>query len=286
MDCHYPPSLLLVNPRKKNYAWHMTLLDQILLVQVFVFGLLIGSFLNVCIYRIPLKKSLMGRSFCPSCNQQIPFYRNVPVFAYVFQRGRSACCQTRMSLQYPLVELLTACLSLATFWHTQNLTLYLVWFLLFVCPLIVVSIIDCYWRIIPDVISLPFILVGVAVNVFLFYPDVWLGLYLSGLGIFFGGGILLLIAEVFSRLLKKEAMGGGDIKLTAMLGAFLGLRPVFFIFFLSSVLAMIYFLVLFCARRSPRDRVIPFGPFLSMAALIYFFCGEPLIDAYIAFVLR
>ncbi len=256
---------------------------------VFFFGTLIGSFLNVCIYRIPLKKSLNGRSFCPCCKKPIPFYRNVPILAFLLQRGRSACCQKPISWQYPAVELLTGIMSVLTMWHLiQSLQqpaqaifiTYMLWFLLFVCPLIVISIIDFQLQIIPDVISLPFILVGVAVNLYMFYPDVLGALQFSGLGILLGGGLLLLVAEVFTRLLKKDAMGGGDIKLVAMLGAFLGIKAVFFIFFAGSILAILYFVILAIVQRGKQNKLIPFGPFLSMGALVYWFCGEPMIDAY------
>ena len=262
----------------------------LLWVLAFAFGLIIGSFLNVCIYRIPLKKSINGRSYCPTCKNPIPFYRNVPVFAFLLQRGRSACCKTPISWQYPAIEFLTGVLSVMALWHViANLSqpdksifiTYLAWFLLFICPLIVISAIDFQLQIIPDVISLPFIIVGVLVNQYLFYPDFLGALKFSGLGLFLGGGILLLTAEIFTRLLNKDAMGGGDIKLVAMLGAFLGIKAVFFIFFASSILAIIYFAILAIVQRGKQNKLIPFGPFLAMGALLYWFCGEPMIDAYL-----
>lgn len=266
----------------------MTTPQLILIIEALIFGMIVGSFLNVCIYRIPQNLSLMGRSFCPTCAKPIPIYRNVPVLAFLLQGGKSACCKKPISWQYPVVELLTGFISVLTLMHsqnpelsgTQNLINYFVWFLLFMCPLITVSIIDLHLRIIPDVISLPFILVGVAVSVYMQYPDIWGALQFSGLGILVGGGTLLLLAEVFSRLRKKEAMGGGDIKLTAMLGAFLGYKAVFFIFFASSVLAMVYFLFAAIAGRAKNNKVIPFGPFLSMAGMIYWLYGPQLIHAY------
>lgn len=262
----------------------------LILVVAFFFGMIIGSFLNVCIYRIPLKKSLNGRSFCPTCKAPIPFYRNVPVFAFLLQRGRSACCKTPISWQYPAIEFITGILSVLTLWHVVvNLALpgksffvvYLLWFLLFICPLIVISVIDFQLRIIPDVISLPFIVVGMLVNLYMFYPDVLLALKFSGLGFLLGGGVLLLVAEIFTRLLKKDAMGGGDIKLTAMLGAFLGIKAVFFIFFASSVLAIVYFAILAVVKWGKQNKLIPFGPFLSMGAVLYWFYGEEIIHAYL-----
>ena len=117
-------------------------------------------------------------------------------------------------------------------------------------------------------------------NIYFYFPDLLGALKFSGLGILAGGGTLLVLAEVFSRLLKKEAMGGGDIKIMGMMGAFLGIKAVFFIFFVSSVLAMFYFLLAAIFRRGKDNKVIPFGPFLSLAAMIYWFYGPQMIQAY------
>ncbi len=251
-----------------------------LVIQALIFGLLFGSFLNVCIYRIPQKLSILGRSFCPACKTGIPFYRNVPVLSYLLQGGKSACCGQKISSQYPLIELLTGLVSVVTFLHSTSLTEYFVWFILFMCPLITLSIIDFKLKIIPDVISLPFILVGIGVRVFADYPDIWLGLKTSGMGILIGGGSLLLLAEVVSRLKKRDAMGGGDIKLAAMLGAFLGWRPLVFIFLASSVLGLIYAVTLIIFKRHGRGETIPFGPFLSLGGIIFWLYGRVLSDYY------
>jgi leader peptidase (prepilin peptidase)/N-methyltransferase len=267
----------------------MPLPQVILIFQAALFGLIIGSFLNVCIYRIPQNLSLMGRSFCPTCKKMIPFYRNVPVLAYLFQRGRSACCHTPISPQYPLVEFLTGLLSVATLWSvTDGMTVvtrtslihYFVWFCLFVCPLIIVSGIDFELRIIPDAISLPFILVGIAVQTYERWPDWFSVLKFSGIGLLVGGGTLLVLAEVFSRLKGVDAMGGGDIKLAAMFGAFLGWRSLVFIFFASSFLALIYVVLVYIVKRQRSGNVIPFGPFLSMGAVLYLLYGKAITDFY------
>lgn len=267
----------------------MPLPQVILIFQACLFGLIIGSFLNVCIYRIPQKLSLMGRSFCPKCKNTIPFYRNVPVLAYLLQRGKSACCKTPINVQYPLVEALTGLLSVAAFYaFTDNLNIvtkgaifnYFIWFCLFIAPLIVVSGIDFELRIIPDVISLPFILVGIAVQTYERWPDWFAALKFSGLGILAGGGTLLLLAEIFSRLKGVDAMGGGDIKLAAMFGAFLGWRSLVFIFFASSILALVYVVIVYVVKRERSGNVIPFGPFLSMGAVLYLLYGKAITDFY------
>lgn len=258
----------------------MPIPNILLLIQALVFGLLFGSFLNVCIYRIPQKLSIMGRSFCPQCKVAVPFYRNIPVLSYVMQKGKSACCKQPISSQYPLVELLTGLVSVITFLHSQSLAEYFVWFILFMCPLLVISLIDLKLKIIPDVISLPFIVVGVGVRVFQDYPDILLALKTSGFGILIGGGSLLLLAEVVSRIKKREAMGGGDIKLAALLGAFLGWRPLVFVFLASSVLGLIYAVALMIFRKASRQETIPFGPFLSLGGMIFWLYGRVLTDAY------
>lgn len=249
-------------------------------VIIMAFGLIFGSFLNVCIYRIPENKSLLTPSACPYCSAKIPFYRNLPVFTYLFQMGKTACCKKRIAIQYPVVEFLSGALAIATFHHTTNVIDFLIWYLLFLCPLFVISVIDFRLRIIPDVISLPFIAIGTAIHMYALSPDLWPAFWDSLLGILLGGGSLLLVAEVVSRLKKTDALGGGDIKLTALLGAFLGWKPILFIYFFSSVLALIYIAGTFLLPGKRGQTVIPFGPFLSTAGMLFFFYGKPITDWY------
>ena len=264
----------------------------ILLTYSFIFGAIVGSFLNVCIYRIPKEMTLLGRSYCPQCKTLIPLYRNIPILSFLLQKGQSACCKKPISFQYPVIEFLTGLLSLATLLHfgrlSQNfipltanpLIHYFIWFLCFICPLIVITFIDMRHMIIPDVISLPFIGVGIAIQIFEQYPDFLTAFKISGLGILIGGGSLLLLAEIISRIKKVDAMGGGDIKLTAMLGAFLGIKAIVFIFFVSSVIALFYFVLIKIRKQAQKNQQIPFGPFLSLAAMIYFLYGRELTHLY------
>ncbi len=252
-----------------------------LTIEALIFGLVIGSFLNVCVYRIPLKLSLLGRSACPNCQNVIPMYRNIPVVTYILQRGQSACCQQRISPQYPVVEALTGMLSVIVLWHSQTLPQYFLWFTLFFCPLLVIAFIDMQLKIIPDVISLPGIGVGIGVRIYQDWPNFVLAVKTSALGLVIGGGVLLVLAEVFSRIKKTEAMGGGDIKLAAMLGAFLGWKPLIFIFFSSSVFAVVYVLTATILRQKV-DRTIPFGPFLSLGAMTFWLYGKEFTDWYFA----
>ncbi|EKD52493.1 MAG: hypothetical protein ACD_62C00003G0003 [uncultured bacterium] len=258
----------------------MTQVQITLIVEAIIFGLVVGSFLNVCIYRLPKNMSILGRSLCPRCKKTIPLYRNIPLISYLLQRGKSACCKEVISSQYPIVEALTALLSLVTLLHSHTFVEYIVWFCLFICPLIIVSVVDFQLKIIPDQISIPFIVVGIAVRIYASYPHWTDALITSGIGILAGGGSLLLLGEIISRLKKRDAMGGGDIKLAAMLGAFLGWRAIVFIFFASSILALIYALFCVVARKQAEDKTIPFGPFLSMGAMIAFWYGKTITDWY------
>lgn len=264
----------------------------LLLIDAFIFGLIFGSFLNVLIYRIPKKMAPLGRSFCPLCKTPIPLYRNIPVLSYLLQGGKSACCHKPISLQYPIVELLTGGLAVLMLLTTGRLQAtgaltihpmvhFWLWFLLFICPLIVLSVIDLELFIIPDVITLPLIPVGVVVQLILNWPDWLTALKVAGVGIVGGGGTLLILAEVVSRIKKRDAMGGGDIKLAAVFGAFLGFKPLIFIFFASSVIALLGFVLIRIVRKgAAADQQIPFGPFLSLAAMLFLFYGKPITDWY------
>lgn len=264
----------------------MLLPKTILILQAAIFGLLIGSFLNVCIYRIPKGMTLWGRSYCPKCGALIKWYNNIPILSYLFQGAKGSCCKEPISSQYPAIEALTCILSVATMKYvaTQGypypLANYFAWFLLFIAPLIVLSMIDFQLQILPDVITLPGIVIGIFVRILEDYPNYVTALKTSGLGILIGGGSLLLIGEIFSRIKKVDAMGGGDIKLAAMLGAFLGWKALIFIFFASSVLALVYVVLLTLFRKYEKGATIPFGPFLSMGGMIFYLYGKKITDWY------
>lgn len=244
----------------------------------FTFGACIGSFLNVCIYRIPRNLSIVSPgSACPACKKTLPLYANIPVISFLVLRGRCRFCSHPISLQYPVVECLTGILaagSCLTFGLTPEA---LVWFA-FAATLVVVSGIDLAFRIIPDTISLP----GIAV----FGILAWLVLERSpaaiGLGILAGGGILYAVALVYYMIRRTDGMGGGDIKLLAMIGAATGVSGVVFTLFAGSVLGTGAGIAQMIRHRKPdRQMQIPFGPFLSAGALIYVFYGDTLIDWYI-----
>jgi leader peptidase (prepilin peptidase) / N-methyltransferase len=238
----------------------------------FVFGAAIGSFLNVCIWRIPEGKSIVfPSSHCPKCGKSIRPFDNIPVMSWLILRGRCRDCGESISARYPLVELLTALLSLALFWLYGASLQYLAAFL-FTAALIVITFIDFDHQIIPDVISLPGIPVFFLLAVFV----MGIGFLDSLLGLLVGGGSLYVIAVGYELLTKREGMGGGDIKLLAMIGAFLGWKSLFFVVFMSSILGAAVGIVLILIKGKDMKYAVPFGPFLSIAAVLYLFAGREL----------
>ena len=241
------------------------------IVFAFLFGLAVGSFLNVCIYRIPLKKSIVRPpSSCPQCGGRIRFYDNIPVLSYIVLLGRCRQCRARISLRYPLVELIVGLLSAALFIPLGPSLQYLFLFL-FTAALVAIAFIDLDHKIIPDVISLPGILVGVA---FSFFPSAGISPLDAVIGAVGGGAFLLLVGTVFEKVTGREGMGGGDVKLLAMIGAWMGWKALPFIILISSFTgAVIGGLSLVASRQGMRSR-IPFGPFLALGALLFLFFGD------------
>jgi len=239
-------------------------------IVVFVLGAVVGSFLNVCIWRIPQGLSIVfPASSCPQCGHSIRFYDNIPLVSYLLLRGRCRSCGERISLRYPLVEGLTALMALLLFWKF-GLTLKFAAAFLFVSALILVAFIDIDHQIIPDVISLPGIPICFLLSVFLMelpFMEALLGLVL-------GGGSLYLIAVLYELATKREGMGGGDIKLLAMMGAFLGWKSLLFILLVSSLVGAVVGISVMWAKGGDMKYAVPFGPFLSLAATAYLFVGD------------
>jgi leader peptidase (prepilin peptidase)/N-methyltransferase len=243
-----------------------------------VFGALIGSFLNVCILRLPKEESILTPgSHCPHCQNPIAFYDNIPLISYLILRGKCRHCGHSISIQYPLIEGITALGSLLLFlkfgisWST-------LFYLSFVSALIVITLIDLSHQIIPDVISLPGIVVGFIGSLLL--PQV--SFFNSMIGMLLGGGVLFLVATVYQWLFKREGMGGGDVKLLAMIGAFLGWKAVILTILLSSLIGSITGVILIGLKGKDFKYAIPFGPFLSLGAVISLFYGDPLINWYLS----
>lgn len=242
----------------------------------FLFGAVVGSFLNVCIYRLPRNQSLVfPASHCPACAKPVAFYDNIPILSYLLLRGKCRSCGVRISWQYPAVELINGLLTLLLFLKFGLSFAFIVLFLL-CSALVVVTFIDLEHQIIPDSISVGGIVVGFVVSFFI--PRLgWLN---SLLGILLGGGSLLLVAYGYQLVTKKEGLGGGDIKLLAMLGAFLGWQSIPFIIFFSSLVGSVVGVTIMLVRKKDSQLPIPFGPFLVFGALLFIFCGRQIIHWY------
>ncbi|MGH7789283.1 MAG: prepilin peptidase [Candidatus Binatia bacterium] len=248
-----------------------------LIVAVFVLGAVVGSFLNVCIHRLPTGASVaFPASHCPQCRQPILPYDNIPIVSYLLLRGRCRQCATPISRRYPLVEMLSGLAAVAALSHF-GLTAYALMAFAFLASLIVITFIDLDHQIIPDAISLPGILVGFGSAVLLGQPH-WSA---SLAGILLGGGLLWVVAEGYHRLTGREGMGGGDIKLLAMIGAFLGWRMIPVTLMIASLSGTAIGLSLMLSRGRSTRMAIPFGPFLALGAACALFWGEALITWYL-----
>jgi leader peptidase (prepilin peptidase)/N-methyltransferase len=240
-------------------------------------GMVVGSFLNVCICRMPKGESVVAPpSHCPQCAYRIRWYDNIPLLSYLILRGKCRGCGMRISIQYPLVELLNGLLTLALFLRFGPTLTFLALFL-FCSALVVITFIDLEHQIIPDEISLSGIVIGFISSFFL-QDHSWLN---SLLGILLGGGSLLLVAYGYQWLTGKEGMGGGDIKLLAMMGAFLGWKSILFIIFASSLVGSLVGITMMLAQKKDSKLAIPFGPYLAFGAVLYIFFGRQIIHWYL-----
>jgi leader peptidase (prepilin peptidase)/N-methyltransferase len=246
-------------------------------ISAFVFGACIGSFLNVCIYRIPEGKSIVHPpSACPKCGYAIRWYDNIPILSYLLLRGRCRRCRVHIPLRYPLVELITGIAALAIFLK-YGLTATTPVYFLFVAVLLVITFIDIDHQIIPDRLSLTGIPLFFCLG-FLVPAVSWQD---ALIGILVGGGILYAVALGYQLLTGRDGMGGGDIKLLAMIGALIGWQGVLFTIFLASISGTLIGLALTLpAGRSMKSR-LPFGPFLAAGAIAYIFFGPELIYWYL-----
>jgi len=245
---------------------------------VFVLGTLFGSFANVCIYRLPQRLSIIfPGSHCPSCQEALRPWQNIPVLSYLLLGGQCARCKTTISLRYPLIEVSNGLLFVFLY-HQYHLSVQTVVFALLATALLIVSCIDLAHTIIPDAITLPGIVIGLGTSLWL-TP---VGVRNAVLGVVLGGGLFLLMAVLSVVILKREGMGGGDIKLIAMLGAFLGWQAVLVTIFLAAVLGAGVGLTLILLRRKSRREPLPFGPFLALGALLAMVWGDTILTWYVS----
>ncbi|MGB3340124.1 MAG: prepilin peptidase [bacterium] len=247
---------------------------MVLCIFSFLFGTAIGSFLNVLIYRLPIAKSIVRPgSFCPNCKKPIRWFENIPMVSFLFLGGRCSGCRKPISLKYPLVELFTGLIFLYLY-IVFDISVEFFFYLYFFCSLIVISGIDFSHQIIPDIISMPGIVIGIVFQ--LLKGDIKLGL----IGLFFGGGLILLIRVIGQRVYKKEVMGLGDVYLTAMIGSFVGfpfiLVAIFFAALTGSIMGIFYIV----STKQTRESPIPFGPFLSIGGAVVILFHKQIIGLF------
>ena len=279
--------------------WHIRFVasGMLIAVFVFVFGLIIGSFLNVCIVRIPGGKSIvLPASACVKCGAPIRPYDNIPVVSYLLLRGKCRKCENPISAMYPVVEFLTGLLFLGCY-EVFGLTTEALKWAIFSAIMIVLVFTDLRERILPDVVNFTGLGLGLLLSffttpvdgtalaltkrIFEFPPPAPVLSFVDALlGAAAGSGLLWLVSEVYFRLRGREGMGMGDVKMMLMAGAFLGLKRTLLTIFTGSVLGSILGIIVIVARRKDSDYELPFGTFLGMAALLVVFFGTPIVYWY------
>jgi leader peptidase (prepilin peptidase)/N-methyltransferase len=239
-------------------------------------GAIIGSFLNVCIYRLPRHESIVWPgSHCPSCSRPIAWYDNIPLVSYLFLLGRCRHCKAPIPFRYPLVEALNVLGYVGLLWFFGPSWQVVAYGLLY-SALLVVAGTDLSHKIIPNVVTFPGIVVGL-ISAATILP---LGFVNGLIGLLVGGGVLWVLAWASPYVFGKEGMGGGDIKLLAMIGAFLGWKPALMAIMVGSFLGSLVGITLIAARVIKREDYIPFGPFLVCGAVVALFFGESLLEWY------
>ncbi len=242
-----------------------------------IFGLLFGSFLNVVIHRMPRNESMVrGRSMCPQCKKTIAWYDNIPLLSWIVLIGKCRACGWKIPIRYPLVELLTGLSAAGAMW-ASGVTLTTLWVFAFLAIMIAITFIDWEHQIIPDPLSIGGTILG------------WIGaavclditLVQSIVGSLVGAGLILAIALAYKAARKVEGMGGGDVKLMAMIGAFLGWQMVFAVLFLAAFAGSVYGVILLKRSNADGKTAVAFGSFLAPAAILMYFAGERLMALYL-----
>ena len=264
-------------------------MEVILVVFSLILGVSFGSFLNVVIYRVPLKQSIVfPASHCPLCKKPLKHYDNIPILSYLVLGGKCRFCRVNISFRYPLVEVITGlAFLLLLILNDYQLDLILLKNLVFFTCGIAVIFIDFSHHIIPDVISLPLVGLGVLFSFFLPATGDSLSSWQSSVyGAVLGFIIFFIIAWLYQRVKKQDGLGGGDIKYIAGVGAFVGLGGLLFVLFFSSFFALLGYIFIYLLnhkRDGISEKGVAFGPFITLAAFLYLLIGESLIDWYMGF---
>jgi leader peptidase (prepilin peptidase) / N-methyltransferase len=290
------------------YAYFNDQFPWVFRVFAFVFGAIVGSFLNVCIYRIPAEKSVVTPGSTCACGKPIQWYDNIPVLSWVLLRGRARCCGRAFSVRYPLIELFTGVLFLLCWWYYPPLVALCG--MLFCAILVCATFIDFDHMIIPDRFTIGGAVIGVIVSCLvpalhgfdsgIFLVDALRAGVTSIIGVLIGSAVVLWIALLAEILLKKEAMGFGDVKFLGAIGAFTGWEGALFAIFGGAVLGTLGLVVMMMIRPfvktrepakpdGPEDeqdvaigRMVPFGPMLALGGLLYFIFLHAWVDEYFA----
>lgn len=269
----------------------------------FIFGAIIGSFLGVCAYRIPMGKytperegikvlehpvsiTSPARSICPTCEKQLAWWHNIPLISWILLRGRCGFCQARIPLRYFLIELATGCLCTLCYWKFgMNLSAIVAF--IFLCALVVITFIDIDYMIIPNVITYPATIIGIALvllNQFsastgtpLLAPPFAASAYESAMGLLAGSGVLLAIWWFYLKVRKRDGLGLGDVKLLAMVGALFGWEASWLTIFVGSLVGSIFGIIQVLGRRMGLSQPLPFGPYLVAGFLFFIFDGAMII---------
>ena len=248
----------------------------LLVVVAGALGAIVGSFLNVCIYRLPLGKSIVWpSSACPFCGRELSWYENIPIVSFLALRARCRTCAAPISGRYPVVEALTAVMFAGAWWYYGPQPL-LASRLILGCALIVLFAIDLEHHLLPNVITLPGVVVGL---LFSFFTEP--GWQASLIGILVGGGVLFGVAEAYYRVRHEEGLGMGDVKMLAMIGAFLGWKLALLTLMMASLCGTIIGVLLIVTKRGGLKYALPFGTFLALGAAAAATVGPAILDWYL-----
>jgi leader peptidase (prepilin peptidase) / N-methyltransferase len=263
----------------------------LIIIYVVLFGMALGSFIGLAVVRIPRGESIVApRSHCRNCQYVLKWYENIPILSYLLLLGKCRNCHEKISILYPILELLTTAITILAFINLQPWPRFFLYVLFFITPMLILALIDWEWLLLPDVLTLPGIAMGFLVHwidgrFFLVHPLLGVSsmklLSESLWGALAGSLTLFLLAWAYQKIRGREGLGGGDVKLAAMIGAFFGWKDIFFIFFLASIIGIIFGLILILARGHSKETPLPFGTCLAFTAILHLFYGHTLLKYYL-----